>query len=96
LRSSFLPKETPALGDTIYEVPASSYLNYLITNNLVILPTYTPAGSSKEKEQKVADIFKKLYPNRQIVFLDFMEQNWSGGGIHCSTQQQPAVVPKAQ
>jgi agmatine deiminase len=96
LRSSFLPKETPALGDTIYEVPASSYLNYLITNNLVILPTYTPVGSSKEKEQKVADIFKKLYPNRQIVFLDFMEQNWSGGGIHCSTQQQPAVVPKAQ
>ena len=91
LRSGFLPKETPALGDTIIEVPASSYLNYLITNNLVVMATYKQAGSSPEKEKQVEAIFKKLYPERQVVFLDFMPQNWSGGGIHCSTQQQPSV-----
>jgi agmatine deiminase len=90
LRTGFLPKNAPAVGDTIFLVPASSYLNYLITNNLVVLPTYKGVGSSELKEKKVEDIFKKLYPERQIVFLDFMAQNWSGGGIHCSTQQQPS------
>lgn len=90
LRTGFLPKEAPAIGDTIFVVPASSYLNYLITNDLVVLPTYKGVGSSELKEKMVEGIFKKIYPERQIIFLDFMPQNWSGGGIHCSTQQQPS------
>lgn len=85
----YLPKERPQVGDTIQVVPASSYLNYLITNGLVLLPTYQAVGTSAQKEAEVEAIFKKLYPDRKIVFFDFMPQNWSGGGIHCSTQQEP-------
>jgi agmatine deiminase len=88
---SFLPNERPALGDSIYMVPASSYLNYLVTNGLVILPTYKEVGSSPEKETRVISILQKLYPERKVETIDFMPQNWSGGGIHCSTQQQPAI-----
>jgi len=46
-------------------------------------------GSSKEKEDSVRQIFKTQFPGRKIVFINAMPQNWDGGGIHCSTQQQP-------
>ncbi len=38
--SSFKKSEAPKIGDTLLRVPASSYLNYLVTNGLVILPAY--------------------------------------------------------
>jgi len=87
---SFSRSESPKVGDTILRVPASSYLNYLVTNGLVILPTYISEGSSKEKEEMVKKIFQEQFPDRKIVFIDAMPLNWNGGGVHCSTQQQPA------
>ena len=87
--SSFIPSEKPIAGDTLVRVPASSYMNYLVTNGLVLLPTYTHFGSSKQKEEAVRKIFEDQFPGRKIIFIDAIMQNWSGGGIHCSTQQQP-------
>ena len=87
--SSFKASEAPQLGDTLLRVPASSYMNYLVTNGVVILPSYTQAGSSRQKEEEVERIFQKQFPGREIIFMDAMPINWSGGGIHCSTQQQP-------
>lgn len=87
--SSFIPAEAPKDGDSLLRVPASSYLNYFVTNGLVLLPAYTQAGSSKEKEEQVRKIFEQHFPGRKLVFIDAMALNWEGGGIHCSTQQQP-------
>jgi agmatine deiminase len=89
-RSDFSLAEAPEKGDSLQRVPASSYLNYLVTNGIVVLPTYTHMGSSKEKEERVRTIFQDQFPGREVVFIDAMPQNWSGGGIHCSTQQQPS------
>ncbi len=86
---NFVPSEAVNVGDTLQLVPASSYMNYLVTNGLVLLPTYTAAGSSIEKELAVRKIFEQQFPDRKLVFVDAMMQNWQGGGIHCSTQQQP-------
>ena len=86
----FVPSEAFQVGDTLLRVPAASYFNYLVTNGLVLLPTYTAAGSSQEKEEAVRKIFEEQFPGRKIVFIDAMMQNWQGGGIHCSTQQQPS------
>ena len=86
---SFVPGEAPTVGDSIWRVPAGSYMNYLVTNGTLLLPTYTVHGSSKEKEEQVRKIFEEQFPGRKIVFIDAIMQNWSGGGIHCSTQQQP-------
>jgi len=85
----FVPSEAVQVGDTLLRVPAASYFNYLVTNGLVLLPTYTAMGSSHEKEAAVQKIFEQQFPGRKIVFFDAMMQNWHGGGIHCSTQQQP-------
>jgi len=87
---SFVPAEAPKAGDSILRVPAGSYMNYLVTNGTVLLPTYAKYGSSKEKEDRVRKIFEEQFPGRKLVFIDAIMQNWSGGGIHCSTQQQPA------
>ncbi len=89
--SDFSAKEAPMEGDTLFRVPASSYLNYLVTNGVVLVPTYTAAGSSADKENEVKRIFQEQFPEREIVFIDAMPQNWQGGGIHCSTQQQPGT-----
>ena len=76
-------------GETINWVAASSYLNFLVTKNTVLLPTYISQGSSKVKEQKVKEIFTKIFPNRKLIFIDVMNLNYNGGGIHCVTQQEP-------
>lgn len=86
----FYLSEAPKVGDTLLRVPASSYLNYLVTNGVVLVSSYVAEGSSKEKEDRVRKIFETQFPNRKIVFINAMPQNWDGGGIHCSTQQQPS------
>lgn len=86
----FYISEAPKVGDTLLRVPASSYLNYLVTNGLVLISSYVKEGSSKEKENRVRKIFEAQFPKRKIVFINAMPQNWDGGGIHCSTQQQPS------
>jgi len=85
----FIQKDAPKVGDTLINVAASSYLNYLVSNGVIILPTYTKQGSSTEKEKQVADIMKTVFSNRKQIWVECMPQNWEGGGIHCSTQQQP-------
>lgn len=87
--SQFIPAERPKPGDRLRRVAAASYLNYLVTNGLVLLPTYVGAGSSREKEDRVRRIFERQFPGREIRFFDVLPQNWQGGGLHCSTQQQP-------
>ncbi|WP_189586440.1 agmatine deiminase family protein [Mongoliitalea lutea] len=41
------------------------------------------------REQKKISNYEKAFPGREIVFVDAMPLNWQGGGIHCSTQQEP-------
>lgn len=86
----FIQRDAPNVGDTLVKIAASSYMNFLISNGVVILPTYTKQGSSAEKEKQVGEIIQAAFPNRKLVWVECMPQNWDGGGIHCSTQQQPA------
>jgi agmatine deiminase len=90
----FKESEAPAVGDSLIRIPASSYLNFFLTNGFVILPKYSHMGSSLVKEEKVKKIFEDHFPNRKIVFIDAMTLNWWGGGIHCITQQQPVSTRK--
>ena len=77
-------------GDTANRVASASYLNYFISNQIILLPTYIKSGSSIQKENQVKNIFVKAFPNRKIVFINALPLNWRGGGIHCATQQQPS------
>jgi len=81
-------------GDTIQWVAASSYLNYLITNGIVIIPQYWEEGKPeivKEKDRQVWTIFEKLYPEKEVVGINPLTFNFEGGGMHCRYQSEPLL-----
>ena len=79
--------------DTIRVVAATSYLNYVVTNGLVLMPSYWKEGLSesiREKDERAREVLTEVFVGRKIVALDPMPVNLGGGGLHCITQQQPA------
>lgn len=83
-------------GDTVIEIPAVSYLNFLITNNAVISAKYWEPGkpeSVRLMDEQAKQILQAAFPDRQIVQINPIAVNWLGGGIHCITQQQPVFTP---
>lgn len=84
------PDDVPPFpeGQAVYIVKASSYANYLVTNGLVIAPRY----GNQAKDDAAMNVLKAAFPGRDVVQIDPTPLNYAGGGIHCSTQQQPAGV----
>ncbi|MEM7271962.1 MAG: agmatine deiminase family protein [Actinomycetota bacterium] len=65
----------------------ASYVNYYVCNDAVLIPQF----GDDEADGLAADRIGELYPEREIVALDIDPVAAGGGGIHCATQQQPAV-----
>ncbi|MDF7826379.1 agmatine deiminase family protein [Pontiellaceae bacterium B12227] len=64
-----------------------SYVNYYLANGAVFVPLF----DDPVDEQAIA-VFKSLYPEREIVGMpECAAIFYGGGGIHCITQQQPAI-----
>ncbi|MEZ2737210.1 agmatine deiminase family protein [Aneurinibacillus aneurinilyticus] len=83
-------------GDKVYQIPAVSYLNFLISNGVVISAKYWEPGKPEQLKQLDAQskaILQSAFPGREIVQINPIEINWWGGGIHCITQQQPVYIP---
>lgn len=76
-------------------ISATSYLNYLVTNKVVLMPKYWKPGypeSMREKDALAKSIIAAAFPGRKIIQINNMEDiNIGGGGIHCITQQMPKV-----
>jgi agmatine deiminase len=80
------------IGDEIIWIPALSYLNYFVTNGVVLVPKYWQEGMPEEQQQKdeyVKQVYEKMFPDRKIIQINPLGANWRGGGMHCITQQQP-------
>lgn len=82
---SFPTSENRKAGDKVTRVAAASYLNFLICNGQVLLPTYVQNGTPVEVERKVRDIFRSVLPRHELIPIDVTAINWGGGGIHCAT-----------
>ncbi len=63
---------------------AASYINFLISNGGVIVPTFDDPHDAAALAQLQA-----LFPQRQVVGAPAREILLGGGNIHCITQQQP-------
>lgn len=61
---------------------AATYANFLITNGALIFPTY-----DDKNDKVVADIFKKLFPKKEIIPVNCLKLIEEGGSLHCSTMQ---------
>lgn len=63
------------------------YLNFYIVNGGVIVPVCGHAA-----DDDILALISEWFPNRQVVGLDVGEiLAYGGGGIHCITQQVPAI-----
>lgn len=81
-------------GEIIRRTKAVSYLNFFISNEVVLIPKYWKAGmpeSEKQKDEEVRNLFVKLFPEKEIIQINPIAINRGGGGIHCVTQQQPKI-----
>ena len=79
-------------GEPVTIVLAASYMNFLIANDVILVPAYWKEGRSermKEKDARVQQIFEKAFPNRAIVRINPENVNAGGGGLHCISQQMP-------
>jgi agmatine deiminase len=82
--------ETPEAADA--DNPSNSdkfcrsYINSYITNGGIIVPKY---GISTD--DAVREIFEELFPGRRVSQVSIPSIAIGGGGIHCITQQEPAL-----
>ena len=62
----------------------ASYTNFLISNNIVIVPIF-----GNINDEKAMRILGELFPSRNIVGVNYGTLAENGGEIHCTSQQQP-------
>lgn len=64
---------------------AAGYINFYVCNGAVIAPEFGDRNADKNTHGVLSDLF----PDRAIVQLNVDGIAAGGGGIHCTTQQQP-------
>ena len=71
-----------------------SYINFYLAgrgaDRAVIMPSFDDPADNRAN-----DIVAAAFPGRTVVQLPALDIVVGGGGIHCITQQQPAVLPSA-
>jgi agmatine deiminase len=78
--------EAPTVTQADGEIVDWSYVNHYVCNGAVILCSF-----DDPRDQSAADTLSRLYPGREVVLVEARPIFECGGGIHCITQQQPAV-----
>ncbi len=76
-------------GDEVVHVAASSYLNLLIANNIVLVPSFVEDGTPVGVQDHVRSILEGAFPGRTVWFIHATPLNWDGGGPHCATLSEP-------
>ncbi len=80
---------TPFPKNEMKTLPALSYCNFLIFNDVVLSQQYYQEGMSieiKRKDQMAKEILEKVFPTRKIIPISTIALNLYGGGIHCNTK----------
>jgi agmatine deiminase len=70
-------------GDSL----AASYVNFYLGNSVVVFPLLDP-----RLDDVAAELLSRQLPGRRVVGVPGREILLGGGGIHCITQQVPAVT----
>jgi agmatine deiminase len=82
-------------GKPINIITASSYLNFLIANDVVLMAKYYSEQnrdlSVKKRDEAAENVLKSVFPNKKIIGINAFPINLGGGGIHCITRNEPKL-----
>ncbi len=79
-----LPEACEVPGWRLPVLPAS-YVNFLIVNGGVLVPTFRQGRN----DDRALGIIRELFPDREITGIDCLDLVEEGGTLHCISQQQP-------
>jgi agmatine deiminase len=79
-----LPEACEVPGWRLPVLPAS-YVNFLILNEAVLVPTFRQA----KNDDRALAMLRELFPGRRIEGIDCLDLVEEGGTLHCISQQQP-------
>ncbi|MEM7456867.1 MAG: agmatine deiminase family protein, partial [Planctomycetota bacterium] len=84
-----VPLEPPQKIRTEFDTEefCAGYINFYVCNGAVIAPEFGDMQADSAAREKL----DALFPRREIVMLNIDGIAAGGGGIHCVTQQEPAV-----
>jgi agmatine deiminase len=80
-----LPEACEVPGWRLPVLPAS-YVNFLIVNGGVLVPTFRQARN----DDRALGMIRELFSDSQVVAIDCLDLVEEGGTLHCISQQQPA------
>lgn len=65
----------------------ASYVNYYVCNGAIIAAQFGDRRTDRAARRAI----EAIYPDREVIMLNVDPVGEVGGGIHCATQQMPAV-----
>ena len=80
-----VPLPSPGRIEADGERLPTSYANFYIANQVVLVPTFAHCN-----DELALGTLRQLFPGRQVIGLDCRDLVCGLGAIHCATQQQPA------
>lgn len=80
-----LPEACEVPGWRLPVLPAS-YVNFLIVNGGVLVPTFRQGRN----DDRALGMIRELFPGREVAGIDCLDLVEEGGTLHCISQQQPA------
>ncbi|MEY4905816.1 MAG: hypothetical protein RLZZ292_3631 [Bacteroidota bacterium] len=89
---TYLDKSVFPKGKPIKVIAATSYINFLIVNELILTTKYARSSKDKElvrRDENARKVLQVAFPNKKIVQIDAMPINLGGGGLHCITMNEP-------
>lgn len=89
---SFPRRDRRRQGDWVMQVASASYANFVVANDVVLLPDYVPHGTPPAVQARVLREIEAAFPGRRVRFIDTLGLNWVGGGAHCATLNEPAAA----
>ena len=80
-----LPEACEVPGWRLPVLPAS-YVNFLILNGGVVVPTFR----QRRNDEQALGLIREVFPGREVLGIDCLDLVEEGGTLHCISQQQPA------
>ena len=76
----------------------TSYMNFIITNSIIVLPSYVSETTNNisllRKEKEVENLFKEVFPSREIIKVRADTINYFSGGFHCASINEPMAATR--